>query len=107
MMKISEILSKPPFESHPEAQHLSLSDVKDKLCTIYEVEDFENAKGKGVYILCTVDDGKFRYLCTHSVGLYEIFTDPQVREALDCGTVEATFRQKVSEKSGRTFWTVE
>ena len=100
-----------PFEDYGcgSEDFLSLEDALGKDMLIHAVKAFENDKGPGVYIL-VYTDGRFRYLCTHSVTITAKLTTDKVKEILSDDTddtIRVRFVRRKSKKSDRMVYDIE
>ena len=100
-----------PFEDYgcESEDFLSLEEALGKDMLIHAVKAFENDKGPGVYIL-VYTEGRFRYLCTHSVTITAKLTTDKVKEILSDDTddtIKVRFVRRKSKKSDRMGYDIE
>lgn len=105
IISIDTIVKKnAPFEEQygvGSDAYMSLDEACGKKLNIIDIKEFENDKGKGVFALIGIGD-EFRYICTHSVGLTETLTKPEIQENLALGNqIQATIVKRKSTKSDR------
>lgn len=97
--------SNPFMEEYGVEDYRPMDDVLDKEIDIYAIKAFENQNGAGVYILAKEPkaglDGDFFYMCTHSLGITGILTQPKVIETLEKEPIRATITKRKSKKSDR------
>lgn len=106
---MSEMLSNAPFDDVAvgEDSFTPINDLVGVPVEFYEVKDFENDKGPGLYILFKDEKG-LGYTTTHSGALISIFAKPEIREVLDRGdSIKGTIVQRKSKKTGNTYFAVE
>lgn len=107
---LADCITIVPFEDHPDATHVSVKDLLDKQIFIYDINEFENKNGKGVYVLFQFqndDADAWHTTCTHSSGIMGILTNSKVVEALDEGAIACTVVQKKSQNSGNLYYTLQ
>ena len=107
---LGEIISNEgPFEymGITDDMYVELNALKDKTITVVDVKPFENDKGPGVYIAFKYGEG-YGYTTTHAIGLVNLFTRDEVVGALAREeNIVCTIRQKVSKKTGFSFFVAE
>lgn len=103
------IVNEAPFEymGITDDMYVELNALKDQTITVVDVKTFENDKGPGVYIAFKYGDG-YGYTTTHSIGLVKLFSRDEVTAALAREeNIVCTIRQKVSKKTGFSFFVAE
>lgn len=109
-INLSDCITIIPFEDHPDATHISVKDLLNKQIFIHDVTEFENSKGKGIYILFKLqaeDADSWHTTCTHSSGIMNILSNSKVIEALEEGAIACTVAQKKSQNSGNLYFTLQ
>lgn len=104
------IESKCPFEDYGCASEdfVPVEDVLNREIAIHAVKEFENTKGEGVYVLFYLD-GKFHYVCTHSITITAKLTSDKVKEVLrddTADTINAKFIKRKSKNSDRMVYDI-
>lgn len=110
IINLSDCITTIPFEDHPEATHVSVKDLLNKQIFVYDINSFENDKGKGIYLLFRFqndDADAWHTTCTHSSGIMNVMSNSKVIEALEEGAIACTVVQKKSLNSGNFYYTLQ
>lgn len=93
MAKISEFSESAPYD----APYVDLNSIIGKNVIVEDMTPFENAKGKGVHLLCTIDGQECR-ICSHGVAVVDTFVREEIASLLDAGdTIECRFIKATSK----------
>lgn len=110
IMNLLDCIMITPFEDHPDASHVSVKDLLNKQIFIYDVAEFENKNGKGVYVLFQFqndDADAWHTTCTHSSGIMNILSNSKVVEVLEENAIACTVVQKKSQNTGNLYYTLQ
>lgn len=69
-------------------QHIPMDDVLDEIILIHHAEIYEHdSKGPGVALAISGPEIGQGYICTHAIGIVEVFKKDEVKSALSLGDV--------------------
>lgn len=94
MAKLADFYNDSPYS----ADYIDIESILGKTVTLIHTQGFENAKGKGVHALISID-GEERRICTHGISLTDTLTKAEIQDALEKGDYFVVKFVKVKSKT--------